>query len=643
MTSPPAEFRLRPLTVTPAVIDALGAGHGHQLLPLLRPARRSRNLLLLRALRDRALAAGPGEPAAARLEAGLDLLREVQRHAPAVFAEVLDDPMTGAWAAHCLRSGTGRQGLPQRLPAAAGDAAVLAAAAAHRAGLRFRITVPLRFGGVMLPGLGLARLPGRVAEVRSDGPGGGTSVLGGGTVVRVPRHVPGGRPGAAPGAVSGVLSGQRGHDEPGWHGLPRIRCATRGTADGREDGGWAVALDSLNPYRLGGPPLPPRPLDAAEIDLWSTQLAAAWRILIERHPDRAEELRQTVVAVAPLNGQEAAVDDRGGWLSATFGDAVGLIALAPHGGPRALAAGLVHEAQHSKLCALLDVTDLLRAPADARCYSPWREDPRPPDALLQGAFAFLAVAGFWRDEAALPGPESSAGSADDELSAEARFARWYRPARDVVATLGASPWPTADGQRFLAAMRRTLDSWDGTPVGPDAEIRARTNALEHRVRWRLRHVAAPLPRLTAARLAADWCSGARGTAPAVPLPAVRRAPSAGPGPAPDSWEPPVPRPEQPGAAPEALTLAGLDARLAATDGGDDTGDWAGDWARLAALAFLLADPRGRALAAMPELVRQVHTAVRSAAGGADPARRSPLQLSQWLWPVVRRYAAGRGT
>jgi hypothetical protein len=36
-------------------------------------------------------------------------------------------------------------------------------------------------------------------------------------------------------------------------------------------------------------------------------------------------------------------------------------------------------------------------------YAPWRSGPRPLNGLLQGAYAFLGVSGFWRQQRRSPG------------------------------------------------------------------------------------------------------------------------------------------------------------------------------------------------------------------------------------------------
>jgi HEXXH motif-containing protein len=657
-----------PLELPRQTLDALAAGGGGpQALALLRSARRSRNLLLLRGLYERARAAEPTGGAGqvlAHLEDGLDLLRTVQAHAPAVFDEVMDDPMTGAWLGCWARSG------PLAEPAAV--AASLAAATALRAGLRFRIAVPVRSGAVMLPGLGLALPPGAVGRAEVTGDGGHYRVDGPAGGVRVPST------GRAPD------DGPGDSDSDGWYGLRRLRCV----ADGRT---WTFHLDSLNPFRVGRDPVAPRPLSAEEAAGWEAELGAAWRLLARRHPARATEVLHVVSSVVPLRGEDPAVDGNGGWLSATLGDAVGMVALAPHPDTRSLAAGLVHEVQHSKLCALLDFVDLLESPPGTRCYSPWREEPRPPSALLQGAYAFMAVAAFWRDEAAptvragaetapgtAPGPPPTASptnpppptptaspttaphapaeappgappqnapgappaaSAPLTASAEAlsgaspetRFAHWHRQTRAAVAELGASDWPTEDGRRFLTAMQRTLDSCAGPAPGPRDLSRAVAGAAEHRVRWRLRHLPQPRP-------AVELLAAARTAGRPAPVAAAALLRAAGTLP-PDRWEFPA-APPPPDAA---RTAAELETLLSVSEAGGPE-----QWATLAAAALVLADHRAHALAAMPELVRAVHTALGPAPGQPEPGAGnpgqaaaatgwSPLDLAHWLRPVMAAY------
>ncbi|MEU5598021.1 HEXXH motif-containing putative peptide modification protein [Streptomyces sp. NPDC020298] len=358
-------------------------------LRLLAAARAGRNLLLLRALHQ-----GLRTP-------GTEILATARRHAPAVFDALIQDPATGLLLADAVRGGRH-------------DAvAVLAAAAGHRAGIPFRLDVPVRDGTLVLPGLGHTTLAPYTTTARV------TRAPHGPTVVTADAHTP------------VTVPDGPGDGTAGWTPVPRLRFVAQGAQ-------WAARLDSHGPPPLGAAQEPPA------LARWRGRLGAAWAWLAERHPDRAGTVRGTVRAVAPL-----APGPPARWLSASFGDAVGLVALAPLDDPAELAAALVHEAQHSLLYALQDLTRLLDAPPGTRGPAPWSERPRPPSALLQGAAAFLATAGFWRTEAAHGNP-----------AAHAPYERWRGTARRAAQQLGPAGWLTADGQRLVDALLDVLTEWD---------------------------------------------------------------------------------------------------------------------------------------------------------------------------------------
>ena len=117
----------------------------------------------------------------------------------------------------------------------------------------------------------------------------------------------------------------------------------------------------------------------------------------------------------------------------------------------------------------------LTLPDDGRrFYAPWRSDPRPISGLLQGAYAFLGVAGFWLRQSGQP---------ENEL-APAEFVRWRDAVRLVVDTLAASARLTEPGTIFMAGMDQTLRRWEAESVSAEAQTRARRAAEEHQERWR---------------------------------------------------------------------------------------------------------------------------------------------------------------
>jgi uncharacterized protein len=129
-----------------------------------------------------------------------------------------------------------------------------------------------------------------------------------------------------------------------------------------------------------------------------------------------------------------------------------------------LALLLIHEFQHVKLGAVLDLFELCH-PADQQLfYAPWREDRRPAEALLQGAYAHLGVTDYWRIRRhRADGPEA--------MAAEERFARWRVLTAETIDTLAGSGALTPLGTRYVEGMRATVMPWLDEPV-PDRALEA---------------------------------------------------------------------------------------------------------------------------------------------------------------------------
>jgi uncharacterized protein len=111
-----------------------------------------------------------------------------------------------------------------------------------------------------------------------------------------------------------------------------------------------------------------------------------------------------------------------------------------------LALLLIHEFQHVKLGAVLDLYDLVD-PADNRLFhAPWREGKHQLGDLLQGAYAHLAVTDFWRARQK-PGGPPAAGQ---------QFVRRRAQTRDAIETLTTSGSLTPLGTRFVSEMRHSV-------------------------------------------------------------------------------------------------------------------------------------------------------------------------------------------
>lgn len=440
--------------------DELARGSGGPgVIEQLLAGQLSKRMLQLRAVLD-GIGTDPGPEAAAARDA-YAVLCDLDISAPDAATPVLLHPQVGAWLARCVAQLCG--GRPE--PGLVGRLGAVAAAVAIRSGQDVEVTVPVRAGSGMLPMLGRFRTdPGAASvllrttggEVRLRSPAGGT------------RFVP-------------------GPDEaPGWEPLRELRVEAAGRV-------LAVHLDDLDPYReMGGLPLTDR-LDRPEVERWHEVLAATWGGLVRHHTGPAAALAAGLRSIVPLR------EDRPGQgVSATSVDAFGAAAMSRSTSADTLAVGLLHEFQHSKLSALLDLVPLYDEHAPVRLYAPWRDDPRPLGGLLQGAYAYLGVTGFWRVQRhELTG--RPARFADFE------FSRWREQALRAVEVLLGSGALTAAGDRFVTGMGDQLTGWRDDPV-PAVPAGAAVEAnLDHWLTWRARNLH---PEPEQVRAAAEaWRSG----------------------------------------------------------------------------------------------------------------------------------------
>lgn len=601
-------MRPAPHTLPADHFAALASGGGSaETIRLLQAGQLSKHILLVRAIVARAAGDAAQAGAAPRIAAAYELLSAAQRRSPQVVARLLAHPNVGAWAVQCMR----RLHRPATEPAPPAEAplwadlgylAALAASAAANSGLDFEIDVPVRDGLAVLPGRGAARLPLQglgQATVRGDGTQ--TSVVADGVHVTVP---------------------QVGDRAPEWLELRRLSAAADGLS-------VEVDLDDLDPSRCYGFPAVAGRLSDADVAAWAAQFTAAWQLLVQHHRSYAAALAAGLRSLIPQ-----VVAQAGHSTSATSTDAFGAVALSLPPDPVALALALVHEFQHAKLSALLDLTELHQARADVRYYAPWRDDPRPLPGLLQGVYAFLGVTDFWRVQR-----HHLAGTAD---LAHFEFARWREQTSRAVEELSVSAELTEPGRQILAGARAALDGWSTEPVPATALSQAVDSVIDHRARWRIRNLRPGEE--TVAELTAAWQAGAVPPHPAGPPQVVAGDPPS----AADTlrlrlWHLRLTAPSQFDrvcAGDDADTpVAGVTAADVAYVRGDyalaaklyreqieaDPGPPA-PWVGLA-LAQLRAGhaDTAAALLAAPELVRAVHARLRESGEQADPE-----SLAQWL-------------
>jgi uncharacterized protein len=389
-----------------AHFDALASGYGDaESIAYLRSDQRTERRKLLRLLH--AQASGLTDDTYA---AGWSLLVRLDRSAPAAVEGVLEHPYVRAWAERCIRA------LGRGEATDLGHLASIAAAAAVRCGADAEVPVPVSAGCVCLPTLG--RL--RVGDVENAT----VTVTGDGAFqVRAASRLWRVEPGAGPG------------DED-WEPTRELRA-----------GDFTVRLEDTDPYRdVHEWPAAARLTDA-EAAAWQEQFTTAWSLIEEVYPAYAPGLIEGLRSLMPLaNGVP------GREISATASEAYGAVAAArpPTGDDLALL--MIHEFQHVKLGAIMDMFDLYDQ-ADRRLFdAPWREDPRPVRAMLQGTYAHLSVTDYWRGyRHRATGPLA--------LGAAECFDRWRTLTAGAIDTLAASGALTPLGTRFVEGMRATIEPW----------------------------------------------------------------------------------------------------------------------------------------------------------------------------------------
>ena len=134
--------------------------------------------------------------------------------------------------------------------------------------------------------------------------------------------------------------------------------------------------------------------------------------------------------------------------SARARHAFGAIGTALPADATTLALLIMHEFQHVKLGAVLDLYDLYD-PADRPVVTRRGERTcaRLRD-LLQGTYAHLAVSEYWRIR-------QQVGTGGAAQAAGERFAFWHGHTRDAIETLANSGSMTPLGTRFVGEMRRS--------------------------------------------------------------------------------------------------------------------------------------------------------------------------------------------
>lgn len=357
---------------------------------------------------NRALLAAAGHALAERTTEAAEAWRLIQRldeERPAAVAKAVSHPFFRAWAFRAADD-----------PASTPPATLVgyALAASYHAGSAARLPVPRDTPTVYLPGIGRIGTAAGEAVLEGD-------------VRPVGRN-----------EISRYLGG--GEDGP------------------------RVLLEDLDEERDAFQLPPAGRLPADELDRWATAYSSAWLLIEKQYGRYVGGLRAGLRAITPLmpspDGHAA---------SGTAREAFGALGLALPATPDVLALLIIHEFQHVKLGALLDLFDLYDKSDTRLYYAPWREDPRPLEALLQGVYAHVAVVDFWRGRAE-----------DGDARAGFHFARWRTQTWEALEVLEDSGSMTEIGMRLLRRLKQTLAPWLEIPVAADALAEASRESQRHR-------------------------------------------------------------------------------------------------------------------------------------------------------------------
>jgi uncharacterized protein len=410
--------------------ELAAGGGGVGAIRQLAAAEQSKHMILLAGVLD---AAADSEQYPLALK-GYDLLTEVWRTNRDAAGTVIKHPSVGVWARRTIQACRGGPVIPGAEP---GGLRAVAAAAAIHAGLDAEIDVGVTGGRVILPTLGAAEVTGTATTVRC---------------------------GVHRAEVGPVAIPDNPHqDAPAWLGLRRVRVGT-----------LSVFIDDLDPFRMPDLPDPePRQVSVRE---WEDAFGQMWPLLESTHPVVAAEIATAVSVIVPRFRPTR------GAVSTSTPEAFGAIGMSLPPDPVTCAETLAHEIQHVKLGSVMDLVSLTEPDDGTRYYAPWRDDPRPLSGLLQGAYAYLGVSGFWQRQRRV---------ATGRREADVEFARWREATAGAVQTLLSSGRLTPRGTDFVDGMAVTLAVWREEHVSAQALQQARSASEAHLARWQSAN--GPLP------------------------------------------------------------------------------------------------------------------------------------------------------
>ena len=365
------------------------------------------------------------------------LLAAVQRHSPQILTDILLDPDVAVWLADSTA---------QRV-----DLGPIAAAAAIRSRMAATVSVRVQGRELFLPTLGTAILQEGGCDtatliIEPDG----TRIEACSALVALPEDLR---------SASAV-----------WRPVLRMEFGTATRL--RVLVGVASPVSKAFSRLLAA---------ADDIDVkpeghvdWQRSLADGWQVLQRHHPLSAKAIAHGLRTVVPVFAPHGHSNE-----SATLNGIFGAVLLGFPSRPVMIACNLVHEFQHAKLSAMQDLVTLHAADCDHTYYAPWRYDPRPLPAALQGVYAHLGVTQFWA-------AQRTAGPAGSVL-ADVEFARWRQDTLWACDSIRNDGHLTSTGARFVNAIMTRLTDLCSQELPSTAVATAVRITHDHELLWRLQN------------------------------------------------------------------------------------------------------------------------------------------------------------
>jgi HEXXH motif-containing protein len=260
-----------------------------------------------------------------------------------------------------------------------------------------------------------------------------------------------------------------------WSPLPQVTVVER-------EFRLEVVLDHDDPFldRYGAAR---RRAAGSDLPRWRHLIEAGWQILARDHQALAALAAGAVRTVVPLVAPDP---DR--MIGGTEETSFGAIAMSLPPDALAMAETLVHESHHAILGAFRDIEPLVRdddGQHEGRPflgYAPWRDDPRPAHALLQGIYAHYGMGQFWRRE-------YLTGAAAHRERAAVAFGRMRAMTARGARSLAGSARLTETGRKILAGMEDEISQWQAEPLPVAVERQVADLLRQHEADWRARWAA----------------------------------------------------------------------------------------------------------------------------------------------------------